>query len=401
MFDFHELRASRFEAFEALDSEEEDDSHLDYVDEDVEIFFDDNLLHKDFELILFNHEFDDIVVKGRSDTLIADLAAAPKLKAILTNESLIYGAGQELDYATKTNPTLYAGLHAAEYSFEGEYRRELTDNVYNDLSDYLALNACTVAPRVFNIPEGRSFFYWDNAVVIDGSEISERARLGRFFYFYWSVASKFFSANYYKLWLPAYMFFFVSTVVWFLTLFWLVIAGVLTAQPGSYLLPDKLLGGVLFLFILALLAFIFFGAWKFFFAERSKRYAILSFLLRECVVWLSLVLWGVFLRKLKPNNVGLLRSFILKYLGLRSSPIIANAGHLSAVSYSDKLLGQFLVGPLSASSPLSVAGASEFAFIQKLTGHVQLANLGFASPYNPPTFSLTSLRPTINLCVSV
>lgn len=167
-----------------MESEEEDDSHLDYVDEDLEVFFDDNLLHRDFELILFNHELDDLVVRGRSDELIVDLAAAPKLKAILMNESLVDGAGQEADYATKTNPASYDGLHAAEYVLEGEYRRELTDSVYNDLSDYLALNALDVAPRVFNIPEGRSFFYWDSAAVAEGLEISERARLGRFLYFY-------------------------------------------------------------------------------------------------------------------------------------------------------------------------------------------------------------------------
>lgn len=218
MFDVNELRASRFAAFEALESEEEDDSHLDYVDEDLEVFFDDNLLHKDFELLFFNHEFDDIVVSGRSDGLIEDLSAMPKLKAILTNESLVYGAGQEADYVTKTHPTAYAGLHAAEYMLEGEYRRELADSVYNDLSDYLALNALSVAPRVFSIPEGRSFFYWDNTAAIEGSEISERARLGRFLYFYWRAASKFFAANYYKLWLPTYISFFASTFVWFLVL---------------------------------------------------------------------------------------------------------------------------------------------------------------------------------------
>lgn len=163
----------------------------------------------------------------------------------------------------------------------------------------------------------------------------------------------------------------------------------------------KFLGGVLFLVTLTPWIFIFFAAWKSFLAERSKRYAILSFMLLESAVWLSLVAISFFLRKVKLSKVSLPGGFILKRALLCFSPFNANRGNPLVASYSDRLLGQFLVRYVPVNSPVRVAGVNEFALIQKLTGHTQFAGLGFSFPYNPPVFNTIFLQPTANLGLRV
>lgn len=66
-FDISLLRAQKFEPFERSEANEDDEFHPEYVEEDLEIFFEDGLLHKDFELIFFDHEFDDLLARGQLD----------------------------------------------------------------------------------------------------------------------------------------------------------------------------------------------------------------------------------------------------------------------------------------------------------------------------------------------
>lgn len=96
-----------------------------------------------------------------------------------------------------------------------------------------------------------------------------------------------------------------------------------------------------------------------------------------------------------------LSRFTLKHSSLRSLPINVNAGISPVVDHSDRLLSQFLVRYVSANSILSSVGVNEFVFIQKLMGHTQLANFGFAPAYKPPAFSSTFSRLTANLCANV
>lgn len=61
----NELSNSNFATFEHLALDDEvDEFHPEYDDENGEVFFDDALLHKDFELFFFDDEFDDEISIG-------------------------------------------------------------------------------------------------------------------------------------------------------------------------------------------------------------------------------------------------------------------------------------------------------------------------------------------------
>jgi hypothetical protein len=179
------LGGSRFDPFERQFSDEEDEFHPEYVFEEAEVFFEDGLLHKDFELIFFDHEFDDLIVKGQLDDYIDELDENLKLKSIVTNESLIYKAGQEGDYSIKTTADHYSGHYSLEYASNSQYSQRIFDSLYDDLADFMALNSSAILPRVFGIPRGRSLFYWGGSHRFYGNfEISERYRRGRFVHLY-------------------------------------------------------------------------------------------------------------------------------------------------------------------------------------------------------------------------
>lgn len=83
----------------------------------------------------------------------------PKLEEIFTNESLIYGAGQERDHSIKTNSTSYSGLYGQEYGTAAHYRDRVTESVYSDLADFFAVNSDSLIPHTFGIPAYRALFY--------------------------------------------------------------------------------------------------------------------------------------------------------------------------------------------------------------------------------------------------
>ena len=98
-------------------------------------------------------------MKGQLDEYIEELEENVKLKSVVTNESVIYKAGQEGDYAVKTSTTLYSGPYSLEYAPPVGYSHRIFDSLYDDLSDFMVLNSKSILPRVIGIPDGRSVFY--------------------------------------------------------------------------------------------------------------------------------------------------------------------------------------------------------------------------------------------------
>lgn len=139
--------------------DEEDESQLEHVIEETEVYFEDGLLHKDYELIFFDHELEDMVVRGRLDPLFTELAENPKLKAVLNNESLIYGAGQEGDHLERTTFKHYQDFYSLEYGGSFNYKMRNFDSFYDDLSDFLTIRGQSVLSSVTGIPVNRSFLY--------------------------------------------------------------------------------------------------------------------------------------------------------------------------------------------------------------------------------------------------
>lgn len=113
---------------------------------------------------------------------------SPLIKALLVNESLIYRAGQEGDYATVTRSASYQEAYSVEYGSEEAYYNPLiSHSIYSDLADFLMLTSHNLLPSLFGLPVGRSVRALNgiSSQVYENFALYERMRLGRFLYFYW------------------------------------------------------------------------------------------------------------------------------------------------------------------------------------------------------------------------
>lgn len=154
------MGATKFGAFErSAAGDEDDESQLEYVIDDAEIYFEDGLLHKDFELVFFDDDLEELSVRGQLDPLFTELNENPKLRALLNNESLIYRAGQEGDHLEKTTFNHYNHTYSLEYGGLRSYNSGVFESFYDDIADFLAVNGPSILPTVTGIPTNRSFFY--------------------------------------------------------------------------------------------------------------------------------------------------------------------------------------------------------------------------------------------------
>lgn len=106
-----------------------------YIDESAEMFFEDGLLHKSLDSILF----DDEVVEALGDVGLSDTKVDgfedEEFVDFLNNQGVVYKAGQEADYSVTTSSKEYSGIYGLEYNQPKAYLEQVFSSFYDELVD--------------------------------------------------------------------------------------------------------------------------------------------------------------------------------------------------------------------------------------------------------------------------
>lgn len=119
-------------------SDEEDSLHLDFVDSFAEMHFEDNFLHKDLPLFLFDDELTEKLQKSLPvpDEDGLSYYKEEEIEDFLNAEYLVYGSGQETDVGFRIGSAHYSRLYGIEYGDVFHYKENLSTTLYDDLADY-------------------------------------------------------------------------------------------------------------------------------------------------------------------------------------------------------------------------------------------------------------------------
>jgi len=108
------------------------------VDSYAETHFEDNFLQKDVSLVFFD---DLLAEKVRQLRVMPDedglsYYQSEALEDVVSNEYLMYGAGQEGDLTATTTSAEYSSLYTKEYGGDLHYKESVVTGIYDDLADY-------------------------------------------------------------------------------------------------------------------------------------------------------------------------------------------------------------------------------------------------------------------------
>jgi len=118
-------------------SEVEEEDPEEYVDSSTELYYEDGLLHKSLDSLLFDDEADELLAdfsNGVSDEGFD--AWEDELVDFLSSQALVYRAGQEADYKETSSSTDYSGVYGLEYATAKSYTERVFDGFYDELSDF-------------------------------------------------------------------------------------------------------------------------------------------------------------------------------------------------------------------------------------------------------------------------
>jgi len=115
---------------EAIISEaeiEEEDPEVS-LDESAVLFYEDGLLHKSLESILFDDEVDELLSEGVEDNNLEEFEE--ELSSFLSNQGLIYRGGQEADYGVITKSRDYVNNYSLEFNSKRAYLEQIFSGFY-------------------------------------------------------------------------------------------------------------------------------------------------------------------------------------------------------------------------------------------------------------------------------
>jgi len=99
------------------------------------MFFEDGLLHKSLDSILFDDEVDEALSDVGVSDLEIDAFEDEEFIEFLNNQGVIYKAGQERDYTVTTYSKDYSGTYGLEYDQPKAYLEQVFSNFYDELVD--------------------------------------------------------------------------------------------------------------------------------------------------------------------------------------------------------------------------------------------------------------------------
>lgn len=163
------------------DTEEEDPEV--YLDESAVLFYEDGLLHKSLESILFDDEVDELLSEGVSDDNFDEFEE--ELASFLSNQGLIYRGGQEADYGVITKSRDYATHYTLEFDSKRAYLEQIFSSFYDELADlYWISGVKNFYLNFFEYPGNRVFSVWPSKKWARGQALSKRTKMGRLLTFY-------------------------------------------------------------------------------------------------------------------------------------------------------------------------------------------------------------------------
>lgn len=156
-----------------------------YVDESAEMFFEDGLLHKSLDSILFDDEVDEALSDVGVSDLEIDAFEDEEFIEFLNNQGVIYKAGQERDYTVTTYSKDYSGIYGLEYDQPKAYLEQVFSNFYDELVDLYWMGGFeTFYLNLFEYPTSRVLGVWPTAKAFSLKRVAGRIRVGRLFEFY-------------------------------------------------------------------------------------------------------------------------------------------------------------------------------------------------------------------------
>lgn len=186
-----------------------------YIDESAEMFFEDGLLHKSLDSILF----DDEVVEALGDVGLSDTKVDgfedEEFVDFLNNQGVVYKAGQEADYSVTTSSKEYSGIYGLEYNQPKAYLEQVFSSFYDELVDLYWLGGFkTFYLNLFECPSSRVLGVWPFAKIFKLKRISRRVRVGRLLEFYRQQSMSLFVPRYDKLMVNLFITFFFFVFAW-------------------------------------------------------------------------------------------------------------------------------------------------------------------------------------------
>lgn len=182
------------------EGEIEEEDPEEYVDETSEMFFEDGLLHKSLDSLLFDDEVDEALGDVGVSDLEIDVFDEEEFVDFLNNQGVIYKAGPERDYTVTTSSRDYSGTYGLEYDQPKAYLEQVFSSFYDELVDlYWVGGFKTFYLNLLEYPNSRVLGVWPTSKAFNLKRAAKRIRVGRLFKFYGQQSKSLFIPPYGRL----------------------------------------------------------------------------------------------------------------------------------------------------------------------------------------------------------